>query len=46
MNSNRKYVRTDMKIYDRAAKAYRDEKQYGGKSLEFLYHTVVGRILL
>ena len=35
-----------MKIYDRAAKAYREEKQYGGKSLEFLYHTVVGRILL
>lgn len=35
-----------MKIYDRVAKAYREEKQYGGKSLEFLYHTVVGRILL
>lgn len=35
-----------MKIYDRAAKAYREEKQYGRKSLEFLYHTVVGRILL
>ena len=35
-----------MKIYDRAAKDYRQEKQYGGKSLEFLYHTVVGRILL
>ena len=35
-----------MKIYDRAAKTYWEEKQYGGKSLEFLYHTVVGRILL
>lgn len=37
---------TDMRIYDRAAKAYREERQYGGKSLEFLYHTVMGRILL
>lgn len=35
-----------MKIYDRAAKAYREDTQYGGKSLEFLYHTTVGRILL
>lgn len=35
-----------MKVYDRAAKTYREEKEYGGKSLEFLYHTVPGRILL
>lgn len=35
-----------MKIYDRAAKTYREEKEYGGRSLEFLYHTVPGRILL
>lgn len=35
-----------MKIYDRAAKVCREEKEYGGKSLEFLYHTVPGRILL
>lgn len=36
----------DMRIYDRAARVYREEKQYGGKSLEFLYHTALGRILL
>lgn len=35
-----------MKIYDRAAKTYREEREYGGRSLEFLYHTVPGRILL
>lgn len=35
-----------MKIYDRAAKTCREEKEYGGRSLEFLYHTVPGRILL
>lgn len=35
-----------MKIYDRAAKICREEKEYGGRSLEFLYHTVPGRILL
>lgn len=35
-----------MKIYDRATKTFREEKEYGGKSLEFLYHTVPGRILL
>lgn len=35
-----------MKIYDRAAKTYREEKEYGSKGLEFLYHTVPGRILL
>ena len=35
-----------MRIYDRAAKTCREEKEYGGKSLEFLYHTVPGRILL
>lgn len=35
-----------MIIYDRAIGACREEKEYGGKSLEFLYHTVPGRILL
>lgn len=37
---------TYIKIYDRAAGIFRREKQYGEKSLEFLYHTVPGRILL
>lgn len=35
-----------MKIYDRAAGQYREEKEYGGKSLKFLYGTAMGRILL
>ncbi|MDE5577348.1 MAG: phosphatidylserine decarboxylase, partial [Oscillospiraceae bacterium] len=35
-----------MKIYDRAAKEYREETEYGGKSLKFLYGTAFGRILL
>lgn len=35
-----------MKIYDRAAGKYREETEYGGKSLKFLYGTAVGRILL
>lgn len=35
-----------MKIYDRAVGMYREEKEYGGAKLEFLYHTVPGRILL
>lgn len=35
-----------MKIYDRASGQYIEEKEYGGKSLKFLYGTVVGRILL
>lgn len=35
-----------MKIYDRAAGQYREEKEYGGKSLRFLYGTAAGRVLL
>lgn len=35
-----------MKIYDRAAGEYREETEYGGKSLKFLYGTAFGRILL
>lgn len=35
-----------MKIYDRAAGQYREETEYGGKSLKFLYGTAAGRILL
>lgn len=35
-----------MKVYDRAAGICREEKEYGKKSLEFLYHTVPGRMLL
>lgn len=35
-----------MKVYDRAAGQYREEKEYGGKSLKFLYGTAIGRVLL
>lgn len=35
-----------MKVYDRAAGQYREEKEYGGKSLKFLYSTAIGRVLL
>lgn len=35
-----------MRIYDRAAGQYREEKEYGGKSLKFLYGTAIGRVLL
>lgn len=35
-----------MKIYDRAAGEYREEIEYGEKSLKFLYNTVIGRVLL
>lgn len=35
-----------MKVYDRAAGQYREEKEYGGKSLKFLYGTAAGRVLL
>lgn len=35
-----------MKIYDRVAGKYIEEKEYGESSLKFLYDTVVGRILL
>lgn len=35
-----------MKIYDRASGQYLEEKEYGGKSLKFLYGTAAGRILL
>lgn len=37
---------TYIQVYDRAVGILREEKQYGEKSLEFLYHTVPGRILL
>lgn len=35
-----------MKIYDRARGVYAEEKEYGGKKLDFLYGTLFGRILL
>lgn len=35
-----------MKVYDRAAKAFREETEYGGKGLNFLYNNVFGRVLL
>lgn len=35
-----------MTIYDRAAGEFREELEYGAKSLDFLYNTVFGRILL
>lgn len=35
-----------MRVYDRAAGQYREEKEYGGKSLKFLYGTAIGRVLL
>lgn len=35
-----------MKIYDRAAGKYTEEKEYGKKGLNFLYNTIFGRILL
>ena len=35
-----------MKVYDRAAGRFAEETEYGGKSLKFLYGTVLGRILL
>ncbi len=35
-----------VKIYDRAKKSYYEETQYGENYLNFLYHTVPGRILL
>lgn len=35
-----------MKIYDRAAGKYTEEKEYGEKGLNFLYNTIFGRILL
>lgn len=35
-----------MRVYDRAAGQYREEKEYGGKSLKFLYSTAIGRVLL
>lgn len=39
-------METCIKIYDRAAGIFREEKQYGEKGLVFLYRTVPGRILL
>ncbi len=35
-----------MKIYDRAAGKYIEEKEHGENGLKFLYNTAVGRILL
>lgn len=35
-----------MMIYDRVAGEFREELEYGGRSLDFLYHTVFGRVLL
>ncbi len=35
-----------MRVYDRAAGQYREEKEYGGKSLKFLDSTAIGRVLL
>lgn len=35
-----------MRIYDRTAKQYLEEKEYGDKILNFLYSTAVGRVLL
>lgn len=35
-----------MKIYDRKAGVYTEEKEYGKKKLGFLYNTLPGRILL
>lgn len=35
-----------MKIYDRAAGEFREEREYAAKSLDFLYNTAFGRILL
>lgn len=35
-----------MRIYDRAAGKFREELEYGGGSLNFLYNTMLGRVLL
>ena len=35
-----------MKYYDRKTKRILEEKEFGGKSLEFLYNTIPGRFLL
>lgn len=35
-----------MQIYNRETKAYDIEKEYGKETLEFLYHTFLGRVLL
>lgn len=35
-----------MRVYDRAAGKYVEEKEYGEKGLKFLYGTVLGRLLL
>lgn len=35
-----------MKIWDREKNAFKEEKEYGKKKLEFLYNTIIGRILL
>lgn len=35
-----------MKIYDRAAGEFREEREYGTKGLDILYNTAFGRVLL
>lgn len=35
-----------MRVYDRAAKMFREETEYGGKGLNFLYNNAFGRVLL
>lgn len=35
-----------VKIYDREKKEYYIEEQYGEEKLNFLYHTIIGRLLL
>lgn len=35
-----------MMIYDRAVGEFREELEYGGRSLDLLYNTVLGRVLL
>ena len=35
-----------MKIWDREKNTFKEEKEYGKKKLEFLYNTIIGRILL
>lgn len=40
------YNGVNMKIWDREKKEFIEEKEYSKKKLEFLYNTVIGRILL
>ena len=34
------------RIYDRKSKTFYEDKQYGGKALNFLYGNILGRIIL